>query len=211
MTEINGKQDFKYNICVSKQRKFVKVIKSWKSWDNDDDYDDDMMQESKNEYECKYDDYHFDEKEEKYPNRIASILEQLKCDLRKNKLLHVASICEEYDEDCSLEFLLEFTKNDLLELINEINADDSNDHKISVVKKNKFAKIICKYAKKISDEGSEDDHKLKSKPKNDVDVRWLQMYQQLLRYGFDEELTMKAAQLYPDDLNRALDTLVSDK
>eukprot|EP01083_Nonionella_stella_P078737 215630_1 len=49
-------------------------------------------------------------------------------------------------DDMTLNTLLEYTKEDILELINEINEDDSNQHRIPVIKKNKFAKIMAKYA-----------------------------------------------------------------
>ena len=70
----------------------------------------------------------------------------LETQLKKKKVWYIVDICTQYDEDVTLEALLEYRKTDILELIDEINNDDSNDHSISVVKKNKFAKIVSQYA-----------------------------------------------------------------
>eukprot|EP01083_Nonionella_stella_P221616 791598_1 len=75
-------------------------------------------------------------------------MDDLMNELRKHKLLDVVQMCQELNGEYCLESLLEYSKNDILEVINEINDDDANNHKISVARKNKFAKIICNFVAK---------------------------------------------------------------
>ena len=44
--------------------------------------------------------------------------------------------------------------------------------------------------------------------KGNDDLEWMNMYQQLIGYGFDEESSMRAAKLYPKDMNRAIDSIL---
>eukprot|EP01084_Bolivina_argentea_P306348 529378_1 len=156
MTEINGKQDFKYNICVSKQRKFVKVIKSWKSWDNDDDH-----KRVKIENDCKNDDDHKSVKiENECKNEDEAVvgeqddkdfgMNELVQQLKSKKVYFIVDLCLRLDEDLTLDALIDLSKQDLIELVNDINTDIlSADAKISVVKKNKFAKMVSEYKSQI--------------------------------------------------------------
>eukprot|EP01083_Nonionella_stella_P162414 533205_1 len=78
--------------------------------------------------------------------QVDDSLDDLRTELRRGKVFYIVDICKEMDDDVTLSTLLELTKEDILELINEINKNESNQHHIPVLKKNKFAKIITKYA-----------------------------------------------------------------
>eukprot|EP01084_Bolivina_argentea_P170547 295524_1 len=130
LKDLNEDEKYKYTVKVVERNRFVNAIQKWSGEDN----------ESVNDInsECKddNDDIEYDE------------IEELRDELRKKKVLDVAEICKEIDTDLTLETLLEYTKSDLLQLINDINDDESNKHKISVIKKNKFVKIMQQEAKK---------------------------------------------------------------
>ena len=70
--------------------------------------------------------------------------------LKEYKVFDIVKTCQEYDEEYCLESFLEYRKKDILEAIDEINEDDNNQHKISVARKNKFAKIIFKFRERQS-------------------------------------------------------------
>eukprot|EP01084_Bolivina_argentea_P004511 8586_1 len=78
--------------------------------------------------------------------QVGDGLDEVRNELRSAKVLYIVDICKEMDDDVTLNTLLELQKEDILELINEINRNESNQHRIPVLKKNKFAKIIAKYA-----------------------------------------------------------------
>eukprot|EP01083_Nonionella_stella_P293171 996989_1 len=78
--------------------------------------------------------------------QVGDSLDQLRDELRSAKVFYIVDICKEMGEDVTLSTLVEWTKEDILELINDINKDESNQYRIPVVKKNKFAKIIATHA-----------------------------------------------------------------
>eukprot|EP01083_Nonionella_stella_P123481 372058_1 len=78
--------------------------------------------------------------------QVGDGLDEVRNKLRSAKVFYIVDICKEMDDDVTLSTLLEWTKDDILELINDINKDESNQYHIPVVKKNKFAKIITNYA-----------------------------------------------------------------
>eukprot|EP01083_Nonionella_stella_P267805 904914_1 len=73
-------------------------------------------------------------------------IQSLTAKLRSKQLLYIVNIITEYDDDLSLESLLECSKTDVTGLIDEINNDEANQHNITVSKKIKFANIITAYA-----------------------------------------------------------------
>eukprot|EP01084_Bolivina_argentea_P004512 8588_1 len=78
--------------------------------------------------------------------QVGDSLDQLRDELRSAKVFYIVDICKEMGDDVTLSTLLELRKEDILELIDEINKDESNQYRIPVLKKNKFAKIITNYA-----------------------------------------------------------------
>eukprot|EP01083_Nonionella_stella_P141918 438137_1 len=78
--------------------------------------------------------------------QVGDSLDQLRDELRSAKVFYIVDICKEMGDDVTLSTLLEWRKDDILELIDEINKDESNQYRIPVLKKNKFAKVITNYA-----------------------------------------------------------------
>eukprot|EP01083_Nonionella_stella_P293168 996985_1 len=78
--------------------------------------------------------------------QVGDGLDEVRNKLRSAKVFYIVDICKEMGEDVTLSTLLELRKEDILELIDEINKDESNQYRIPVVKKNKFAKVITNYA-----------------------------------------------------------------
>eukprot|EP01084_Bolivina_argentea_P170548 295527_1 len=143
LRNIDSDNKFKYNIQPIERSEFVNVIEQWSHDSNDWRW----MNQVKSE-QVKEDDMN-DQKENDAVDDIEyDEIKELKDELRNNKLLDVVKICETYNEEYCLESLMGYRKNDILEVLDEINNDDSNDYKISVGKKNKFAKIVCKFAEK---------------------------------------------------------------
>eukprot|EP01084_Bolivina_argentea_P170546 295523_1 len=140
LKDLNEDEKYKYTVKVVERNRFVNAIQKWSGEDNESVNDNNVREDNKSNInsECKddNDDIEYDE------------IEELRDELRKKKVLDVAEICKEIDTDLTLETLLEYTKSDLLQLINDINDDESNKHKISVIKKNKFVKIMQQEAKK---------------------------------------------------------------
>eukprot|EP01083_Nonionella_stella_P235984 829242_1 len=73
-------------------------------------------------------------------------LNLLRQSLRSKNLLYIVDICREFDNEITLKSLTEWRKKDILEFIDEMNNDQSNQHHIPVRKKNKFANIIAQHA-----------------------------------------------------------------
>eukprot|EP01083_Nonionella_stella_P182678 657927_1 len=78
--------------------------------------------------------------------QVGDGLDELRNELRSAKVFYIVDICKEMGDDVTLNTLVELRKDDILELIDEINKDESNQYHIPVVKKNKFAKIIVTHA-----------------------------------------------------------------
>eukprot|EP01083_Nonionella_stella_P287536 978778_1 len=76
-------------------------------------------------------------------------IQALTAKLRSKQLLYIVDIITEFDDDLSLESLLECRTADIMGLIDEINNDETNQHNITYSKKIKFAKIITTYAQGI--------------------------------------------------------------
>ena len=73
-------------------------------------------------------------------------LDELRQELKSKGVYFIVDICRQVDEDLTLKALLEYRKKDILEAIDDINDDESNQHRIPSIKKNKFAKIITEFA-----------------------------------------------------------------
>eukprot|EP01084_Bolivina_argentea_P288039 494312_1 len=74
-------------------------------------------------------------------------VELLRVTLRNKKLIYIADIVLEIEE-FTLAQLLKWTRNDLTELLADINNDNDNDYKIKVSHRNKFADAVCYIAQK---------------------------------------------------------------
>eukprot|EP01084_Bolivina_argentea_P172647 299062_1 len=55
--------------------------------------------------------------------------------LRQKNLFYIVNVCHDYDAELTLEALCQYRMNDVLELIDEMNADEGNSQRISVRKK----------------------------------------------------------------------------
>ena len=71
----------------------------------------------------------------------------LKQELKEKCVYDIVDLCKKYDKDYTLEELVQYRKIDILELIDGINKAKSDNNKIPVNKKNKFAAIISQFAK----------------------------------------------------------------
>ena len=107
-----------------KAQKFVKVIKSWREWDIT--YDHNMIEEKTDEGE----------------GNDESNTDGLVTELKNKGVYFIVDLCETLDEDLTLDALIDLSKQDLIELVNDINDDQDIHANVSVVKKNKFAKIV---------------------------------------------------------------------
>ena len=74
-------------------------------------------------------------------------VEILKSSLRTQKLIYIAEIVKEV-EDETLSDLMEYSRKDLCELLAEIHDNKDNEYKIKVSHRNKFAKIVCEFGVK---------------------------------------------------------------
>ena len=73
----------------------------------------------------------------------------LERELEKKKVKYVAdAILDVYadDEDVTLEKLMNWSRDDLCDLVKEINDDEDNEYKIKALNKNKFADSVVKIA-----------------------------------------------------------------
>eukprot|EP01084_Bolivina_argentea_P034661 64171_1 len=81
-------------------------------------------------------------------------------ELKTKKLLYIANIIWEIAE-CKLESLMNWTRDDLRELINDINESEDNKYKVKVLDKNKFADLVINVAKKKKEaEEAKKSHKI---------------------------------------------------
>ena len=71
----------------------------------------------------------------------------LRSNLREKKLLYIEDIILEYDNDTTLEVLLMWDRNEIVALLVDINNDESVQHKIKTIHRNKFADEIKDIAK----------------------------------------------------------------
>lgn len=74
-------------------------------------------------------------------------VQMLEEELEKQDLMYIADIAKK-TEDVDLSEVLEYPKSHILELLDDIHGDDSNQHKIKVSHRNKFAKIVIRVATK---------------------------------------------------------------
>eukprot|EP01084_Bolivina_argentea_P181112 312838_1 len=149
--EMNQTTDFPYSISNMKKQRFAKVIQSWRDWNNGGDLmqafnannpsEDDNPNENDEQEEKKY--------EDEYDGIEIDDLFDLKDDLRKKNLFYIVDLCEKLDPYCSLDALLQYRRNDILEVLDEINDNEAiiaNKKKISAREKNKFAAAITKFS-----------------------------------------------------------------
>eukprot|EP01083_Nonionella_stella_P087155 242327_1 len=132
-----------HEISVIDRNEFADAIAGWNGTANENDH---FFRNEPNEDSCDSKDPNDNNEAETATHDATELMNDLLNDIKKHKLLDLVQICQEFDEEYCLESLLEYTKHDILEVINEINADETNDHKISVGRKNKFAKIISNFA-----------------------------------------------------------------
>eukprot|EP01083_Nonionella_stella_P289163 984094_1 len=132
-----------HEISVIDRNEFADAIAGWNGTANENDH---FFRNKPNEDSGDSKDTSDNDEAEVATDPATELMNDLMNELKKGKLLDVVQICQEFDEEYCLESLLEYTKNDILEVINEINADETNDHKISVGRKNKFARIISNFA-----------------------------------------------------------------
>eukprot|EP01083_Nonionella_stella_P155696 503359_1 len=79
----------------------------------------------------------------------AQSLKDLSTDLKNRKLTYIMDIIHEQDEECNLQDLIKWQRKDIAQLIDEINADTSNQHQIKVMHKNRFLSIVEEHGNKI--------------------------------------------------------------
>eukprot|EP01083_Nonionella_stella_P073106 197434_1 len=86
-------------------------------------------------------------------------LDRLQNELSENKVLYIADICIEHNEHNTLQELVQWRKVDILQLVDEINDNQTNQHKIDVSAKNRFAKILSQYAQNLDNSNVDDPNK----------------------------------------------------
>eukprot|EP01083_Nonionella_stella_P087153 242323_1 len=132
-----------HEISVIDRNEFADAIAGWNGTANENDH---FFRNKPNEDSGDSKDTSDNDEAEVATDPATELMNDLMNELKKGKLLDLVQICQEFDEEYCLESLLEYTKKDILEVINEVNADETNNHKISVGRKNKFAKIISNFA-----------------------------------------------------------------
>eukprot|EP01083_Nonionella_stella_P087154 242324_1 len=141
--EVNDDEGNNHEISVIDKNEFADIIAGWNGTAFEDDF---ICRNGRNEDSGDSKDSSDNDETEVPTDYATELMNDVMNELKKRKLLDLVQICQEFDEEYCLESLLEYTKHDILEVINEINADETNDHKISVGRKNKFAKIISNFA-----------------------------------------------------------------
>eukprot|EP01083_Nonionella_stella_P240221 839975_1 len=126
---------------------------------------------------------------------VASIdyTELLRVSLKQQKLLYISDIILEVEE-VPLDDLLEWTRANISELLDEIHNNDDNNHKIKVSHRNKFAKTVIEIGKS----------KKQSISNNNIPAAPSSSKMKLLIIGKEEEECIEAIQCGQQYMNTAM-------